>query len=242
MAKGSIHFPGWSVSGYPDGQNEMVLVAGGRSPESQWLKLTLRGRKVWGIDRGCRNISQVGALPVGATGDFDTLFSSELSQLARVGVFISQHPADKEYTDLELALSDSSQRCPETSHFWVTGAFGGRMDHLIGNLRTLASCRDKGHKEYGMVDDKEAVLLIRGGEKIKVSFQNTPPIISMIPLTSLIRGAALKGCHWKLPKKDWEALEMPPISNRLAEGSKEVEFTISEGMAALYFCWEEKGL
>ena len=111
MAKGSIHFPGWSVSGYPDGQNEMVLVAGGRSPESQWLKLTLRGRKAWGIDRGCRNISQVGAVPVGATGDFDTLFSSELSQLARMGVFISQHPADKEYTDLELALSDILTKC-----------------------------------------------------------------------------------------------------------------------------------
>ena len=234
-------FPGWSLCSVGEKGEEMLLVAGGRAPSSEWLKSCAVGRRLWGIDRGARSLLESELEPSGVTGDFDSLDSEMLKSLEKKGVKLYSHPQDKDFTDLELALIEAMQEFPEVEALWLTGGFGGRLDHLMGNLRVLELVKRQG-KRVGLMDEKEVVILVGPNETTQASFEVLPRTVSLIPLSGKITGANLEGCHWRLPKTEWQALEMPPISNRLAAGSREVACTIEEGVAALYFCWEELGL
>lgn len=237
-----IQFPGWSVSGFPAATAELLLVCGGRLPSSHWLKEVALGRSVWGVDRGFHALLEAGILPIGVTGDLDSLSTVEAEKLLQMQIVLDQHEKDKDFTDLELALIRSLEELPQTSHIWLVGGFGGRMDHLLGNLRVLSTLKKQQKPVGGLIDDKEALLFVEAGERISISFDRLPKIVSMIPLSNKIYGASLEGCHWTLPKGDWLNTEMPPISNRVAEGNNQIEFSLEAGLAGVYFCWDEQGL
>ena len=241
MAK-EIRFPGWSVSGLAASVSELLLVAGGRLPDPMWLKEVAQGRVTLGVDRGFRGLLAAEISTAEVVGDLDSLSSMEVEKLKEMQIPLNEYQKDKDYTDLELALNRGLEFFPETSHLWVAGGFGGRMDHLMGSLRAMASLRSLGKPVYGLVDDKESLLFVGTGEKIKVTFDRLPKIISMIPLSNRLQGAFLQGCHWALAKGDWNNTEMPPISNRLAEGSDAIEFSLTEGLAGIYICWDEENL
>lgn len=240
MKEGKSQFPGWVLTGIPLSP-EVILVAGGRTPELAWLKEASVSRPLWGLDRGTRAILDADLLPAGVTGDFDSLDSFGLTEIQEKKIPSYPYPADKDFTDLELALEKVQEVFPE-SRIWITGGFGGRVDHTLGNLRILTALKEKGCLIGGMIDSKEAIIFVGAGEKIQITFTNEPKIVSMLPMTPKIEGAFLTGCHWMLPKAHWQIDEMPPISNRLAEGSRELSFSLEEGVAAIYLCWEEEQL
>lgn len=240
MEEGKSQFPGWFITGLSSAP-EVILVAGGRTPEPEWLREASRSRQLWGVDRGTRALLDANLLPVGVTGDFDSLDSFGLEEIREKKIPIYSYPAEKDFTDLQLALEKAREVFPE-SMIWITGGFGGRADHTLGNLRNLTSLKENGHLIGGVIDSKEAMIFVGAGEKIHITFEKKPKIVSMLPMTSKIEGAFLSGCHWKLPKAYWQIEEMPPISNRLAEGSHELSFSLREGVSAIYLCWEEQRL
>jgi thiamine pyrophosphokinase len=67
-----------------------------------------------------------------AVGDFDSITAETLSTIPRV----ERHPAEKDATDLELALAAALRLGPE--RILVVGSAGGRLDHLLGSLLLLA--------------------------------------------------------------------------------------------------------
>ncbi|MEA3056028.1 MAG: thiamine pyrophosphokinae, partial [Actinomycetota bacterium] len=52
------------------------------------------------------------------------------------GASVEQHPADKDATDLELALDAATALGTRRIH--VLGGYGGRFDHLLANALLLA--------------------------------------------------------------------------------------------------------
>jgi thiamine pyrophosphokinase len=70
-----------------------------------------------------------------AVGDFDSITAETLAKAARV----ERHPAEKDATDLELALDAALRLEPE--RILVIGSAGGRLDHLLGSLLLLAGER-----------------------------------------------------------------------------------------------------
>jgi thiamine pyrophosphokinase len=70
-----------------------------------------------------------------AVGDFDSITAETLARAARV----ERHPAEKDATDLELALDAALRLEPE--RILVIGSAGGRLDHLLGSLLLLAGER-----------------------------------------------------------------------------------------------------
>lgn len=242
MSKDKIQFPGWTVNWGKIPSQEIILVAGGRAPSREWLEKMAQGRNVWGIDRGTRAILDASLLPVGVTGDFDSLPSPYVEKIQSLNIPIFSYPMDKDFTDLELALEKVLEKNPALEAIWLTGGFGGRLDHTLANLRVMSAICERKTLLAGMMDEKETLLFVRGGEEIRCSFQHFPKIISLLPLTEEITGAKLDGCYWNLPKERWSSCEMPPISNRLADGSNEMEFSLEAGLAGIYFCWDEAGL
>jgi thiamine pyrophosphokinase len=72
-----------------------------------------------------------------AVGDLDSVSPTGLERAEREGAGVERYPAEKDATDLELALDAAVARSIE--HVTVVGGHGGRLDHLFGNLMLLAS-------------------------------------------------------------------------------------------------------
>src|SRR4051812_23931915 len=77
------------------------------------------------------------ALALGLTvdlviGDLDSAAPDDVERAIAAGARVDRHPADKDATDLELAL-DAARELGATE-ITVLGAGGGRLDHLLANL------------------------------------------------------------------------------------------------------------
>lgn len=106
------------LTGGPDGPTGIALPADAR---------------VIAADGGLELASELGLRVDLAVGDFDSTSEEKLAGAGRV----ERHPAEKDATDLELAL-DSALGF-ETERILVLGGAGGRLDHLLGVLLLLAA-------------------------------------------------------------------------------------------------------
>lgn len=68
-----------------------------------------------------------------AIGDFDSVSPTQLEQIQQAAKNFVQAPAEKNDTDLELALKIVFEAYPH-AQVRVFGALGGRIDHLLSNL------------------------------------------------------------------------------------------------------------
>jgi len=125
-------------------------------------------------------------IPVDAViGDFDSTqidpdtLSTRLPELHRF-------PADKDWTDLELALDLAIERGPQ--EIVIYGALGGRLDHTLANLALLA--RGRAHSV--------AVCILSGLETLRLVddslvLANAMPgdTVSLIPVSDDVRVSSL---------------------------------------------------
>ncbi|HEL1768550.1 TPA: thiamine diphosphokinase [Streptococcus suis] len=86
-----------------------------------------------GVDAGSLRLLDH-SLPLDwAMGDFDSVTSEELGRLKDQAERFLQAPAEKDDTDLELALKEIFKAYPQ-AQVRIYGALGGRMDHMMANL------------------------------------------------------------------------------------------------------------
>jgi thiamine pyrophosphokinase len=72
-------------------------------------------------------------------GDLDSVDAAMLADAQARGAVVEQHPAEKDATDLELALDAAAAR--GARRVTVVGGAGGRLDHFLANLLLLAAER-----------------------------------------------------------------------------------------------------
>ena len=86
-----------------------------------------------GVDAGSLFLLQH-QLPLDmAIGDFDSVSPADFQQIEQAAKELIQTPAEKDDSDLELALKTVFERYPQ-AQTRVFGALGGRIDHLLSNL------------------------------------------------------------------------------------------------------------
>lgn len=86
-----------------------------------------------GVDAGSLFLLQH-QLPLDmAIGDFDSVSPADFQQIEQAAKELIQAPAEKDDSDLELALKTVFERYPQ-AQTRVFGALGGRIDHLLSNL------------------------------------------------------------------------------------------------------------
>lgn len=86
-----------------------------------------------GVDAGCVALLEQGYPLDMAVGDFDSVTEKDYATIQQAAGIFHQAPAEKDDTDLELALKLIFQTIPE-AQVTVYGALGGRMDHTLTNL------------------------------------------------------------------------------------------------------------
>jgi thiamine pyrophosphokinase len=124
--------------GPPDARDVSALVfAGGDPPD---LADLLTGVElVVAADSGLEHALALGVDVDLVVGDLDSVDRAALDRAVAAGANVEAHPAEKDATDLELALDAAVARGATTVR--VLGAHGGRFDHFLANVLLLTSPR-----------------------------------------------------------------------------------------------------
>ncbi|MCL1816032.1 MAG: thiamine diphosphokinase [Clostridiales bacterium] len=143
-------------------------------------------------DKGATHLLEFGLFPRLVVGDSDSLSDDAREACFKSGAEFVVLPREKNFTDWEaafLAALDAGYR-----RLAVFGAFGGRFDHLMGNLLLPLAHRDKwdactfygeGFTAYYCFGD--TVLIGRPGDTV-----------SLIALTDTIDNLTLQGFSYPL--------------------------------------------
>lgn len=150
-------------------------------PDSAW---------VVAADSGLEHARRIG-LPVDVVvGDLDSVPERILEGFSGP---VEHHPADKDHTDLQLAL-ELVARHGHIDRLIVVGGGGGRLDHLLGNVAVLAA------PAYAHL----RVEWLTGAERVHVVWDHVElhghagDVVSLMAIGGPAQGVTTEGLQWPL--------------------------------------------
>lgn len=208
-------------------QKRILIVSGG-SIEDGFVRALLENNDyetVIACDSGMEFFKRNGICPDLILGDFDSADTESMAYFRqKTDVQIEQFPAEKDWTDTELALRRALSFAPD--HIDLVGATGSRLDHVLGNLCLLTLGLESG-TEIFLLDPHNCIRLIDGPLTIRKNEQYGA-FISLVPHGGAVSGLTLRGMKYPLE----DALLTPNvslgISNEIVDEAAEITF--AEGM------------
>ena len=181
-----------------------IVFIGAEGPQPHRLKRLLEdsvaaGALLAAADSGLILAEAAGLKPDWIIGDMDSLAEDRLCSYPPERVI--RHPADKDYTDTELALALLREKGCEDA--WIAGGGGGRLAHLLG-------IRDLFEREWfpsRWITAAEDIYCIEGNGGVTASLElDTEPggLVSVFPLGAGPWKAVSKGLKWPLDNVHWE--------------------------------------
>ncbi len=171
---------------------------------------------VLGVDGGAGHAHTLNVTLDAIVGDLDSLSDAEQSGIGDIELV--SYPAEKDETDLELALLYAQEQ--GSDRIVMVGAMGGRMDMTLANILlithpSLSSCRIE------VWHGKQTGWLIRPpGEDI---YGNIGDTVSLIPLGGDASGITTKGLKYPLEDAILTFGPARGISNRLEQSPAHIE-------------------
>ncbi|HEM4055695.1 TPA: thiamine diphosphokinase [Streptococcus suis] len=133
-----------------------------------------------GVDAGSLRLLEA-TLPLDwAIGDFDSVTSEELGWIREMAERFLQAPAEKDDTDLELALKEVFKVYPQ-AQVRIYGALGGRMDHMMSNLFLAAEPDLAPYMEQIELVDRQNIIRFRPAGRHRLSPIAGMKYISFMP-------------------------------------------------------------
>ncbi len=214
----------------------LVMVLGGRAPSPEFLARAAEYGEVWAVDRGVEACRAAEVVPAALIGDRDSGSAEGWRWAANMGARTREYERDKDLTDFQLALKIFASECKNNrKKIFLTGAFGGRFDHLwsvtLSFLNLVPGC-----VQFCCADDREGLLFIHGNERCSLDFKRRPKALSLLPFSRRCRGVNLSGVRWPLSGAEMELGFPYSVSNRV-EGPGRVEASCSDGTLGLYWTW-----
>lgn len=192
---------------------KIVIIANGDFADGIAVRLALaEADMVIAADGGAEHAIREGLSLSLVIGDMDSIRPATLEMLVHNGVEVLKFPAEKNETDLELALLEAARR--GLASIRVIGALGDRLDQTIANIYLLGLPQLVG-RDAKLVSGKQTMWLISEGDhEIMGEIGDT---ISLIPMGGAVSGIVTTGL--KYPLKN-ETLYFGPargISNIISE-------------------------
>ena len=161
------------------------------------------------VDGGTRHALALGLLPSVVIGDLDSLDSANRLVLERENVQTIQYPADKDETDLELALTYAINA--GYAPIRLIAALGGRIDQTLANLALLTaeSCTKL---DLRLDDGVEEAFFTRNQAQIHGRIGN---LVSLIPWGNPVTGIRTEGLRWQLSNETLYPHKTRGISNEM---------------------------
>ena len=138
-------------------------------------------------------------------GDFDSI-----GQVPRDAEFeIQQVPAEKDYTDTQLAVEIAVERGAD--EIIIVGGLTGRLDHTLSTLAILEDLHARGL--HATITDgqsrarylKSSTLIARSGYKY----------LSLVAVDEVVKGVDIEGCKYPLKKATLRRRNQFAVSNEI---------------------------
>jgi thiamine pyrophosphokinase len=172
-----------------------IIVANGDPPTTKDVARWWQpGDRIIAADGGARHALALGLTPHTVVGDMDSLDAGVREQLGQQECRLVLHPAEKDETDLELALLLAVEE--GATEVVLLGALGGRLDQLLANV-LLLTLPELAGVSVKLADGEQETFVIHGGNQTTVEGQvgNT---LSLIPLNGDASGVYTQGLKWPL--------------------------------------------
>jgi thiamine pyrophosphokinase len=225
-----VILPQGSLELHNEFKKPIVLVAGGRRPDSTWLKKFAGNMSVYAADRGADYCVDSGLKIATLYGDQDSATPSKWQQGAKDAT-VKTFPVAKDSTDLELLLGS----IPAATLVLATGIWGGRADHLYANMLIFLAWQDKNAGRVIMADEKEVMVFLEKKEHLVFASQEKPFAVSILPFSPTAE-VSISGVTW--PLKHYKMSSDNPgytVSNTMVEDEVEIECQTGKIGFYLYF-------
>ncbi len=194
----------------------VVVVAGGEAPRRETLWAIPAGTPIVAADSGLEHARALGLDVAVAVGDFDSASAETVRAAEEAGVRIERHPAEKDATDLELALDAALRFRPR--RVMVLAGVGNRLDHLFSTLLLLSSPRFAG-VELDACVGHAAVYIVRGARTLS---GNPGELLSLLALHGPARGVRTEGLEYPLTGETLEPGSTRGVSNTFVAESARI--------------------
>jgi len=199
------------------------------------------------VDGGLRHCLDASLVPDVLLGDFDSTPKKLLAQLDPVRTRFVEFPAEKDASDLELALqyvnTEFLHREPVQSasvntvsratvarpvEVILAGLSGGRTDHMLANWLLLAN--PEWQFQISVFDAQGVAHLVTSVKARNIELP-TGATFSLLPLTT-VRGVTIEGAKYPLSNATLHPYHSRGISN--VADSRALSVSVCDGFLLLY--------
>ena len=166
-------------------------------------------------DGGWEHLRRVGRLPDLLIGDLDSLETPPPPSVP-----LLRHPVEKDDTDMLLAVKEGLRRGCDT--FFLLGGTGGRLDHTLANLQTLAFLHENGCR--GWLFDRKSALTATKSLRLPADlpFAAGTGTLSVFAFGGRAADVTLTGLHYPLSGADLTPSFPLGVSNHWNGGNADV--------------------
>ncbi len=188
----------------------IIIFANGDLPNLEKARALLQPDDfIIAADGGTRHALALGVTPNIVIGDLDSITKDERRKIDEAGVEVIKFPADKNETDLELAIQHVASLVPD--QILILAALGGRMDQTLANIALLADFRLSTF-DVRLTDSVEEIFFCRDQAKVE---GRSGDIVSLIPWQGEVTGVFTENLRWHLHHETLYPEKTRGISNEM---------------------------
>lgn len=188
----------------------IIIFANGNLPKPEKARALIRPDDfILCADGGTRHAIALGLVPNVVIGDLDSVTEEERRKMKELGVEMIQHPADKNETDLELAINHALTLKPD--QILILAALGGRMDQTLANIALLSDPRLSTF-DIRLTDGVEELFFCRDQARVA---GRSGDIVSLIPWQGEVTGVFTENLLWHLHHETLYPEKTRGISNEM---------------------------
>ncbi len=202
----------------PGQSNRALVVTGGDDWSGPLPRFGSAIGRVVAADSGIELALELG-LPVDTViGDLDSAAPQSLREAERLGATLVRYPADKDETDLELALD---LVCADgAKDVVVVGGAGGRLSHLIGIATLLASPKYADRRISWLLP--HAAVYVATPQRVLTVDGSAGDLLSLLPVGGAATGVTTTGVKWSLHDETLPTTSTRGISNEMLADCAEI--------------------
>ncbi len=198
----------------------ILIVANGDMPTAEWLRVQVDSADfIIAADGGTNHLHKIDRLPDLVVGDLDSVSAETLAWLEKGEVTVRQVAAEKDETDLELALLYATAHSEDA--ICICAAFGGRVDQEIANIMLLTHPNWL-QREIRLIAPHQSAWVFTDSSEICGSIGDT---LSLIPLAGDAIVANTMGLKWELQNSTLKFGPARGVSNILTAERANVKLT-----------------
>lgn len=198
-----------------------VLIVGAApvpGAQEHYARVITAATHVIAADAGLVLCRAVGRLPDVCVGDFDSTPPDVLAEAEAAGARILSYPAEKDESDLDLALAAAREMGAREVRF--TAAFAGRLDHTLAALGTVAAAADLGAVCEEPDFTAHVLSAVRRG---RLRLTESPGTVISVLATGGNARLTTEGFAYSLDAAEVEPLSSLGLSNVAVEAVQTIE-------------------